>query len=545
MEKVYKKGKLQTFILPKVGYQIIACFGYVCTYPNNSNYMYKILSISFLLFLVIPLAAQINESEPNNENATADELPMNTSVSGQICIWDDPDYYQIILPEDGILQFTTTVAGEGDNPSTGLGFTLFNNNNPWNTYTPEPGEFGISLSEVNGWCCLLKDTFYIQVYSGYVYPYCYNYTLSWEIISAPYSDDEEPNSIFQDALPLEYNTSVEGHLAFINHPQGNAFETGDFYSFTPPINGTLRLFIESQAQSTGSNNVTVYIHDSNGSGWYNQTVPVGIYPAVHSDTLIWECVANAPLFFSMNTTNYFDRGYSYRIRYDMSPHTFSNDIEPNNYFESAQVVDPSLPIEGNQLHGNSYYWGGTQEDIYKFELPEDGAFKIKVYSETLTDDNTGGNVIQLYDVNTNPIGSPFTAPIGLYGVPEVDSVSFASIPAGTYYIKTYSSYVYATCRSYRLELTYVESPESTLEIQKNNVRLYPNPSIGTINLDTRKMSGQAQIVITDFLGKIVFNQLSVLGNIANIQLNEMAQGYYMLHIKNDDNDVRIKFMISH
>ncbi|MBL0315168.1 MAG: T9SS type A sorting domain-containing protein [Flavobacteriales bacterium] len=501
-----------------------------------------------LLFLTFVLStstySQINETEPNEPLLSGNNLPENTVLTGQTCMWNEPDFFQVVMPQDGVLRIHTGVSGEGINPSTALQFQLFTAaNDPWYSYVPLAGENGAMMDDVFEWCCLEAGTYYIQVYSGYAFSYCYNYTLSWELVDAAFTNDNEPNSTFATAEFLNYDESTEGHLSFYPHPQGSGQDGTDFYAFVPPMNGTVRLFIDSQAESTGSNNISVNIHTINGSAWYAQSSPVASFPSTNSDTLIWECIGNDTMYFSLNTTNYYDRGYAYRIRYDVIPMVFGNDSEPNNFFAEAQLVNAFEPIEGNQYLGASYYWGGTQEDIFKFYKPVDGFLKVVIHTETHTGDGTGGNTVQLYDHTANYVGAPFTAPIGLYGVPAVDTMHFETLNADTFYLKTYSAYAYPACRSYRIELLFDEV-NGVKETSLSQLRIYPNPNNGDFQLDTRQLAGMAQLQVIDFTGRIILNEQQTLGGTIPIRLSDVASGYYLLKIVNDGREIHQPFMVS-
>ena len=67
---------------------------------------------------------------------------------------------------------------------------------------------------------------------------------------------------------------------------------------------------------------------------------------------------------------------------------------------------------------------------------------------------------------------------------------------------------------------------STLEIEKSNYKLYPNPSTGTINID-REKEGTAQIVVHNFLGQQVLQK-----NISDksVQLNISTSGVYTVEL---------------
>ncbi len=489
-------------------------------------------TIIFFSLISSIVTAQITETEPNNTFTEANDLSENITVTGLIADYPNPDVYRIILPEDGKIIINTTIAGEGTNPNAPFTFTLFNEEeNPWNSHSPLKGENGMFMSDVNEWCCILQDTFYIEVNSGYVFPYLYNYTLSWELIPATYDNDIEPNSVFTQALPLMYNTSTEGHLSFVRDPQAVGQDGIDFYSIVPPVNGTLRVFIETEAQSTGSNNMNMNIHTIDGSAWYGQTTTVGGFQSPNVDTILWGCVGNDTMYLSLTTTNVNDRGYSYKMRYDMLPMVFANDAEPNGSFESAQLVDPAIPIEGNQYLGNYYYWSQSQqEDIYKFYKPDTGYFKIVAYAETHTTDATGGHSIQLYDSNFNPVGPALVAPIGINSIPSVDSLNFAYLAADTFYIKTFSNYAFAACRSYRLQLSYVGLENTVEQIDQASISVYPNPSRGHFFLNANGFSGKGNLQVFDVLGKIVHEQnFNTIGQL-EVAMNESTPGIYFIKV---------------
>ena len=70
--------------------------------------------------LTAPFSATAETADTAGENdtlAAAEELPLNTAVSGEISAKGDMDYYKITLPEDGTLQMGMTadwVSGFGE-----------------------------------------------------------------------------------------------------------------------------------------------------------------------------------------------------------------------------------------------------------------------------------------------------------------------------------------------------------------------------------------------------------------------------------------------
>ena len=67
--------------------------------------------------LTTPFSAAAEDTGITGENdtiAAAEEMPLNTAVSGEISTKGDVDYYKITLPEDGTLQIGLTAGWVSD-----------------------------------------------------------------------------------------------------------------------------------------------------------------------------------------------------------------------------------------------------------------------------------------------------------------------------------------------------------------------------------------------------------------------------------------------
>jgi hypothetical protein len=497
------------------------------------------LALFVASFLTVQLSiSQITETEPNDPFPSGNELEMGVTLTGQICMWDNPDLFILEIPEDGMLRIHTETGGEGENPFMSLSFQLFNDQNEaWSQFVPNAGEFGTMVSESFDWCCLEAGTYYIQTYTGYVYEYCYNYSISWELVPTTFANDLEPNSDYTTAIDLAYNTPTEGHLSFYGHPQGSGQDGADFYRFVAPTNGAMRVFIEAEAQSTGSNTTSVMIHHANGSPWISQSSPVGIFPNPSSDTLIWECMGNDTLFLSLYTTNYFDRGYSYRVRYDIVSAIYDNDVEDNNTIETAQEVDASIPIEGNQ-----FFFGDGSQDFFKFEKPELGDMKIVMRSETYTGDATAGHSLQLYAGNFSQIGGQFTAPLGIYNVPAVDSITYGNLPAGTYYLQSTSNYAYAACRSYQLTISFDNYIGISTNSSLSDIKVYPNPSSGTFFIEG-SAKDDYDVEVYSSTGVLIEKRSMSHALLSEFDFKDFAKGVYLIRISSGKAEVSHRLLI--
>ncbi len=488
--------------------------------------MKKLLTLIWALTIgtTAMMRAQISETESNDLLTTANDLPLNTTLEGQTCTYDNPDWYRVILPEDGFLKISTLTAGEGVNPNAPYIFTLFSpTGNPWNSFSPTTGNNGVMIADTSGWCCLKADTYYIKVQRDYAFAYCYDYTFSLELIPPVFQNDVEPNSMITDELvTIGFNTQAEGHVSFINDPQNSGTDSYDYFKIVPPINGMLRMFIESEAQSTGSNDLKIKLHNEDGSVWYQQSTPIGDFQSPNSDTLYWDCTPNDTLIVLFFTDNFYDRGYSYRMRYDMVSPFFENDIEPNNSSATAQIIDIATPVMGNQ-----YYYGDGSEDIFKFAKPDTGFFKVRVTSSTNSSDGNLGTKVQLLDNNYSYIAQ-LNAPLGIIGELAIDSLTIAYLAADTFYIKVFSDYAYAACRSYLLEFFYYDPGIGLDEFALGNFQIFPNPANDKLTIDTRQLSGEGTVQIMNIFGEVVWVKNLIFGGQIQIDASEFAGCIYFV-----------------
>jgi hypothetical protein len=501
--------------------------------------MKKILFSILIVLNIMTVQSQITETEPNNPFPVSNDLDEGVTVTGEVCTFENLDIYRIILPADGQITINTSVAAQGDIAGIGFEFRLYNEeNNPWDPLIAAQGQNGAFENDSRGWCCLLADTFYLQVYSPYVFEYCFDYTLSWDFIPATFNNDVEPNSTIDQALDLAYNIPMEGHLSFVNQAQAVGSDGYDYYRITPPTNGTVRVFYESEAQSTGSNYTNMTLYNSSGAGWYSQNSPVGTFQAPNSDTIIWTCVGNNEMYISVATGNFFDRGYAYRIWYDVVSPIYENDIESNNSFATAQLVDPALPIEGNQ-----YFFGDGAYDYFKFFKPDTGFFKVVIRAETYTGDATSGHSMQLFDHNMSPIGAQFTSPLGVFSIPAVDSVTYDYLAADTFYIAVYSNYAYAACRSYQLDLFYHDNANTIDKSEFSNLKVYPNPSNGTFIIDNGHR-GDYEMMLYNSSGMLMHSEIIRNERQHSFAFDDLSNGIYSVHILQNDRRSIMRIMIS-
>lgn len=426
--------------------------------------------------------AQLTEVEPNDSMPIANSLPVNTSMSGSACVFTDQDWFRIILPADGEIRIYTSVSTPDtvlEFSSGGLALTLYGTDGQnYAQYPVRSGSYNAARLDTFTYCCLAADTFYIWVNRGAASPLCWNYTLHYELLPATFTNDAEPDQNPGPAITMPYNTDVQGHLGF-DKAVRTLMDNNDYYLILAPTDGILKVNVSSEAQSAPTHELTMQLYDRNHSNFSTQTVVPGDFQHPLDTILYWPCMGTDTLYISPYIAVFGDGGFAYKMRYTMLQPLFSNDVEPNNTFATAQqVTNPSLPIEGHQLFG-----GDNTDDYFKFVKPDTGFLKINIQVETSQPTAGGYLAVQVYDSTQNQISS-ISAPIGVNSQPVYDSIVLASRAAGAYYIHVFNPVFGAPCESYKLSIftptiTDGIDPISTAK----SIHIYPNPTAGSFTID--------------------------------------------------------------
>ena len=93
-------------------------------------------------------------------------------------------------------------------------------------------------------------------------------------------------------------------------------------------------------------------------------------------------------------------------------------------------------------------------------------------------------------------------------------------------------------------LTTLDYP-TILAINKNNqnqFKIYPNPTLNTITIDLGKTNSNSNILITDFSGKIIYNESSVNAKAIKVNLTKYSAGIYFVTVENSTGKNVIKLV---
>lgn len=183
------------------------------------------------------------ETESNDTYASANNIGVNDSVSGNIQSYDDEDFYKIVAPANGKITLWFEHVYQDSNNRWYVGIYKYGN-----------GEY----TQLTGWNISLKDNEkiclpYIGAVKGGVYYVrisCYYgnlegipYTIKTAFTSSNYYEKED-NDVYSSATPMELNKSYNGTI--------NGGGDVDFYKIVSPATGEIKLtFRHTYDESAG------------------------------------------------------------------------------------------------------------------------------------------------------------------------------------------------------------------------------------------------------------------------------------------------------
>lgn len=91
-------------------------------------------------------------------------------------------------------------------------------------------------------------------------------------------------------------------------------------------------------------------------------------------------------------------------------------------------------------------------------------------------------------------------------------------------------------------IEYQSEPEIDTNPNYNPITIYPNPSKGIYNIDLSQVKEPSTITIYNVLGELVYNQLLTPQTENQIDISNLANGYYIARIKNESLDTNQKLI---
>ena len=354
-----------------------------------------------------PLA---NDAEPNNTPATAITTTYNATDIGHIAYrqtgggYDNDDYYVFTTPVDGDILFS-----------------LVNNNNAYCYLYLLDSDGTTVLGSTSGYAGspisfssngLAAGTYYARVYGGN--NNFSGYELSKTLTSTSFTNDTEPNDVPATALPFNINSTVNGHL--VHRYNGGSYDNNDYYIITTTSDGNISL----SASNTTNNYLYMYLLDSDGT---TQLASASGYAQL-GITCSYSGLAAGTYYVLLYGGNNNFCGYT--LTNTFTPTPYLNDPEPNNSTATATLLNNN-PIKTGHI-GHRYNGGSTDlEDFWQINMLSADSFKLDVNFVT-----TNYVYVYLYNSASNQI-------YGSSGYGGTYSIAFASLPAGTYYLRVYGT----------------------------------------------------------------------------------------------------------
>jgi hypothetical protein len=237
-------------------------------------------------------------------------------------------------------------------------------------------------------------------------------------------NDLEPNDLPANALGLQLNESVTGHIGY--RKNGGAADAEDWYQFTTTEDGDIQLSLE--VNGTDGQFAYYYLYDSNGTTYlsYNSGVPYD-YGTAGAVTTTTNGLAAGTYYVNVDNGS---GAVGYTLIASVIPPAESNDPEVNDVVASASPILTNVTTEG---HINYRYNGGSGDDndYYQITTHSSGNFSL-----SFDFGGTDGQYAYFYLYQSNGTtlinGSGQTYDYGTDGATFSD---YGNLAAGTYYIR--------------------------------------------------------------------------------------------------------------
>jgi len=411
-----------------------------------------------LLTVVAPLApaqaATLNETEKNDTMATANSLPLGTTIQGHSwgtnttyygTVGYDDDYYRFSVSSTSKLGLSFSwpqiVGVNGTN--TAYHLTILDSNNATRFYyQPTNAEYSGSWFS-NFSVFLPAGTYFVDVYGDTNSNTWQNTMYSLTVTATPpptgitYEQEFNDSNATANSLPL--GSTIQGSSWGTNTTNyGTVGYDDDYYRFSVPSTSKLGLsfswpqIIGVSGTNTAyhltirdSNNVTRFYYqptnaEYSGSWFSNYSIflPAGTYYVdVYGDT-------------NSNTW-----GKTYSLKVTAAAGNYEQEF--NDSIATANSLPLGSTIQGSSWGTNTTNYGtvGYDDDYYRFTVPSSMQVRaaLSFAQITPTSSNHDAYNVTIYDANLNTLGSEAVS------IEQFSGASLTlNLSAGTYFVKVYS-----------------------------------------------------------------------------------------------------------
>lgn len=241
-----------------------------------------------------------------------------------------------------------------------------------------------------------------------------------------------------------------------------------------------------------------------------------------------------------------------------------DDDMSNNTYELSQIVTNSYDPNDIRVHEGASITPEQAEDYlhYTIRFQNEGTANAQIVRiETQLDANLDWdsfipiNASHSYEIIRDDEGSLEFIFDGI-DLPYVDADEAGSQGYITYMIKPKSTVqlgdsMSATAGIYfdfneavmtNTATTTIEAAASADKFENNLFTIYPNPASGNVNIAVSNLSGEAQVSVTDVLGKTVLNSTVSEAN-TNLDVSSLKAGVYFITLKAQDKSTTKKVVI--
>ncbi|MDP4180277.1 MAG: stalk domain-containing protein [Bacillota bacterium] len=209
--------------------------------------------------------AKTIDKEDNNSYLNAVAAENNKSITGHLAftsqngVVDKADWYKFTVPSDGKFQMVLV-----SDPSLNIRFCLYGQDGVTLIGSDTGGSGTINL--VNG---LMTGTYYVSIEKDWGDGFG-GYTLNNTFSAEPKAIDQEDNNSYLNAVNMDNNKSITGHLSFIS--QNVVLDKTDWYKINVSEDGKLQLVLVADPSLNVSlrlyaqDGVTIKEHASGSSG---------------------------------------------------------------------------------------------------------------------------------------------------------------------------------------------------------------------------------------------------------------------------------------
>ncbi|MFZ1685917.1 MAG: hypothetical protein WAU70_00730, partial [Flavobacteriales bacterium] len=181
----------------------------------------------------------------------------------------------------------------------------------------------------------------------------------------------EPNDGSATATPVAYNTAMSGSTGACAPTNSSV----DYFSFTPPAQGNMR--IQTAMSNTGATNlnVTFRVRQSNTGVVATYVAIAGANNGATNNTFLFPCQGTGVYYISIeNPSTTVCTNYSFA--YDVIAPAFGNDAEPNDGSSTAIVAAAGVNHEGHLSfrYDNAF-------DYFRLQAPNDGVLTVTIEAE--------------------------------------------------------------------------------------------------------------------------------------------------------------------